>query len=133
MEQSEAIPAENPAVKESKQLLTKKINLVADKKSPARGSKASSPFKLLPVLPSHIEQKDRLQTAFKLSLTGGVFIDTKFYAFSRRKSSKVVDRPLPVFANSSMLRAASPYFEGCEWRWLLLILHCCIDTYVGAL
>ncbi|THH23050.1 hypothetical protein EUX98_g8130 [Antrodiella citrinella] len=63
-------------------------------------------------MPSHIEQKHYLQTAFKTALTGGVFIDTKFYAFSRRRSSGVVDKPLAVYANSSILRAASPYFEG---------------------
>ncbi|KAJ3558090.1 hypothetical protein NM688_g1119 [Phlebia brevispora] len=51
------------------------------------------------------------QAAMRESLTGGTFVDTKFYAFSR-KSSGVVDKPMAVYANSALLRHASKYFEG---------------------
>jgi len=64
-----------------------------------------------PTIPSHVEQKHQLQAAIKMSLTGGTFIDTKLYAFSVKRSSGKVSSPLPIFANSSLLRIASPYFE----------------------
>ncbi|THH31013.1 hypothetical protein EUX98_g3192 [Antrodiella citrinella] len=46
-----------------------------------------------------------------MSLTGGTFIDTKFFVFSRRQASGEVGNPLALFANSSLLRAASPHFN----------------------
>lgn len=49
----------------------------------------------------------------RLSLTDGSFIDTKFYAFSRRRSFGVGDEPLPVYANSDILRVGLKYFDGC--------------------
>ncbi|KAI0088862.1 hypothetical protein BDY19DRAFT_946409 [Irpex rosettiformis] len=58
------------------------------------------------------DKKTLLQEVLRLSLTDGSFIDTKFYAFSRRRSTGVVDEPLPVYANSGMLRANSKYFDG---------------------
>lgn len=69
---------------------------------------------LQPAIPSNVEQKNLLQTAFKLALDGGTFVDTKFYVFSRRRAAGGVDKPLPIYTNSAILRAASPYFDGCE-------------------
>ncbi|EKM56960.1 uncharacterized protein PHACADRAFT_160515 [Phanerochaete carnosa HHB-10118-sp] len=53
-----------------------------------------------------------LKLSCKLSLTSGDFIDTKFYAYTRRKSSSEVYAPQPIYANSYLLRARAPeYFE----------------------
>ena len=46
-------------------------------------------------------------------MTSGVFIDTKFYLFSRRKSSGGVYRPRPLFANSQTLKSVR-YFDDRE-------------------
>lgn len=62
-----------------------------------------------------LDKKGLLQVALRKAVTGGSFIDTKFYAFSRRRSTGVVDDPLPVYANSEILRAASTYFDGCMY------------------
>ncbi|KAI0684904.1 hypothetical protein BC835DRAFT_1387101 [Cytidiella melzeri] len=59
-----------------------------------------------------LDKQGLIQVALRQSLTSGSFIDTKFYAFSRRRSTGVVDEPLAVYANSAMLRAGSKYFEG---------------------
>lgn len=49
------------------------------------------------------------------SITGGVFIDTKLYPFSRRhKDRGTVDRPKPVYTNSEVLKASSSYFQSRE-------------------
>ncbi|KAH8101914.1 hypothetical protein BXZ70DRAFT_85191 [Cristinia sonorae] len=66
----------------------------------------------LPVNSVWNDKNELLQTAFRMSLKSGGFIDTKFYAFSRRKPAGIIGTPLPIFANSFMLRAANPYFEG---------------------
>ena len=65
-------------------------------------------------LPPATDKKLITQAAVKHSITGGVFVDTKLYAFSRKKSSGVVDTPKAVYANSAILRAASKYFDGCK-------------------
>lgn len=53
-----------------------------------------------------------MQLASKLSLDSGNFVDTKFYAFSRRNTSGAIYAPKAIYANSWMLRAKSPqYFE----------------------
>lgn len=118
MEQSSVSQADSDVVKESKQILKRKIKAKADKTNRPKPAPGSSVFRPLPAIPSQVEQKHLLQTAFKLALTGGTFIDTKFYAFSRRRSSGLIDKPLPLFANSSILRAACPYFEGREYSYL---------------
>ncbi|KAH8101804.1 hypothetical protein BXZ70DRAFT_77199 [Cristinia sonorae] len=71
----------------------------------------AAPF-LMPAIPSGIEHAHRLKVALKLSLACGTFLDTKFYAFSRRRVGGGVDKPVGIYASSSLLRAASPYFEG---------------------
>ncbi|THH29432.1 hypothetical protein EUX98_g4746 [Antrodiella citrinella] len=66
---------------------------------------------VLPI-PSDIPRNKILQIAATASLTGGTFIDTKFYAFSQRQaSSGKGNKPLALFANSTVLRAACPYFD----------------------
>ncbi|GJE86650.1 hypothetical protein PsYK624_027310 [Phanerochaete sordida] len=53
-----------------------------------------------------------MQLASKLSLDNGSFVDTKFYAFSRRNTIGMVYAPRAIYANSWILRAKSPqYFE----------------------
>ncbi|KAH8101819.1 hypothetical protein BXZ70DRAFT_1007060 [Cristinia sonorae] len=112
MDQSHT-PTENNSKKESERILKRRVRLKAGRAKKAQALASSSAVsKSSPVIPSHIERKHLLQTAFKLALTGGTFIDTKFYAFTRRGLSGVVDTPQAVFANSSILRAACPYFEG---------------------
>lgn len=41
-------------------------------------------------------------------------VDNKFYAYSRRNAKGKVDKPLPVYANSAILRVSAKYFEGCK-------------------
>lgn len=62
-----------------------------------------------------------LQLALQDSLESGPFNDTKIWAFSRRRSNGAVDRPLPLYANSAVLRANSAYFDGCKCNPLLII------------
>ncbi|KAI0826417.1 hypothetical protein BC629DRAFT_78835 [Irpex lacteus] len=52
-----------------------------------------------------------MQVALKHSLSAGFFIDTKIYAFSRRRLDGTVDKPRPIYANSALLRANSFYFD----------------------
>ena len=73
---------------------------------------ATHPF-VSPV-PSNPDKKTVMQSAVKFSLTAGVFIDTKFYAYSRKHQDGVVDQPRPLYANSAILKASSRYFEGCK-------------------
>lgn len=56
-----------------------------------------------------------LQVALERSLETGTFIDTKIYAFSRRRDGLLVDKPLPLFANSELLQASSVYFDNCAY------------------
>jgi hypothetical protein len=72
----------------------------------------SYPTAGLPSLPASFEKTLLVQSAMKQTLSGGVFIDTKLYAYSKRKSGGIVGDPLPVYSNSSVLRASSSYFEG---------------------
>ena len=55
-----------------------------------------------------------LHNALSDSVASGVFIDTKFYLFTRRKSSGDVFRPRPLFANSKTLRSVQ-YFDDREY------------------
>ncbi|GJE86624.1 hypothetical protein PsYK624_027040 [Phanerochaete sordida] len=53
-----------------------------------------------------------MKLTFRMMMNSGDFVDTKFYAYSRRKATGVVYAPKPIFANSFILRARSPqYFE----------------------
>ncbi|OCH92463.1 hypothetical protein OBBRIDRAFT_791207 [Obba rivulosa] len=84
-------------------------------KGPATISETPSPSTLEvllpPTLPLNASKPQVLQAALNMSLTGGQFIDTKFYCFSRRNTSGAVDKPLAVYANSLALKRATPYFE----------------------
>ncbi|KAF9779444.1 hypothetical protein BJ322DRAFT_1167329 [Thelephora terrestris] len=51
-----------------------------------------------------------LRSALTDAVVSGVFIDTKFYLFSRRSSSGKVCRPRPLYANSLSLKSV-PYFD----------------------
>ena len=54
-----------------------------------------------------------LHCALSDSVSSGVFIDTKFYLFSGRKSSGEVFRSRPLFANSKTLKSVR-YFDDRE-------------------
>lgn len=54
-----------------------------------------------------------LHCALSDAVASGVFIDTKFYLFSRRKLSGEVFRPRPLFANSQTLKSVQ-YFDDRE-------------------
>ena len=68
--------------------------------------------------PPSLSQELYLQAAFNLSMSSGTFFDTKFFVFSRRRSSGFVDRPLALYANSTILRSSSKYFSSCKWSLL---------------
>lgn len=53
-----------------------------------------------------------LQMALADSVLHGSFADVKFSLFSRRLRNGRVGRPCSVYANSDILKAASPYFHG---------------------
>lgn len=55
-----------------------------------------------------------LHCALSDSLDSGVFVDTKFYLFSRRNASGKVCRPWPLYANSLTLKSV-PYFKDREY------------------
>ncbi|KAI0088860.1 hypothetical protein BDY19DRAFT_152439 [Irpex rosettiformis] len=90
------------------------------KKKPKKGHMKSDHAKLSemlapPELASIISyaERNKEKAAAKLlvsTLKTGVVIDTKFFAFSRRKSGGGVDRPLPIYTNSLLLMAGVPHF-----------------------
>ena len=56
--------------------------------------------------------QDLIKLVCKLSLKSGNFIDTKFYAYSKRNAAGKVYKPMAIYANSYILRVKSPnYFE----------------------
>ena len=77
------------------------------------GSVHTGPFSVTSV-PWSADRKLITQAAVKQSLVEGAFVDTKFYVFSRRRSSGVVDKPMALYTNSAILTVSSKYFEGCE-------------------
>ncbi|KAL6300195.1 hypothetical protein BKA93DRAFT_829264 [Sparassis latifolia] len=54
---------------------------------------------------------DSFHSALGDSLLGRNFTDVRFYLFSQRLQSGRVGTPREVYANSDVLKAASPYFE----------------------
>lgn len=67
-----------------------------------------------PPIPADIDKDPQalVQLACKLSLDTGMYIDTRFLAYSSRNSSGTVSMPRAVYANSWILRAKlSSYFE----------------------
>ncbi|KAI0779797.1 hypothetical protein C8Q74DRAFT_1199511 [Fomes fomentarius] len=63
----------------------------------------------MPLASTPLEQVHR--AALLASVTGQCFEDVKFFAFSRRTQSGSVNTPLPLFANSTMIRKASSHFD----------------------
>ena len=62
------------------------------------------------------------------SLDCGIFVDTKFYAYSRRSSDGLVYAPIPIYANARMLLEAKPsssYMRECEHRPMFLHIASC--------
>ena len=49
------------------------------------------------------------------SIASGIFIDTKFYVFSRREASGYVGSPRALYCNSRVLDTV-PYFSSCRYR-----------------
>lgn len=71
-----------------------------------------------PPIPADVvkDPEELMRVAFKRAMISGNFLDTKFYAYSRRKSSGTVYAPKAVHANSYILRAKEPqYFEPREF------------------
>lgn len=67
-----------------------------------------------PPIPANVEKKpeELIKLACKLSMSSGSFVDTKFYAYSKRSPSGTVHKPQSIYANSFLLRAKAPqYFE----------------------
>ena len=61
-----------------------------------------------------VPSEGSLEDALADSLSGVQFIDTTFYAFTRRFPSGKVDKPRAVQANSRILKSSSTYFRGRE-------------------
>jgi hypothetical protein len=63
------------------------------------------------VLPHPLEPQ--MEQTLEETLTGKELVDVKFYAFSR-KGQDCVTHPLPLFANSALLRGFSADLDACE-------------------
>ncbi|EKM56940.1 uncharacterized protein PHACADRAFT_183507 [Phanerochaete carnosa HHB-10118-sp] len=110
----------------------------AEPQTGKRGSSAKASTEP-PVLfiPADVEQDPvaLMQLASKLSLDSGNFVDTKFYAFSRRKASGTIYAPKAIYANSWILRAKSPQyienllFEGYDANCTIGPLDSAIPSY----
>ncbi|KAI0690193.1 hypothetical protein C8T65DRAFT_672029 [Cerioporus squamosus] len=65
-----------------------------------------------PPMPVNAMSREQVsQFAMLASMTQGNFEDVKFYAFSRRTRAGAVDKPLPLYANSALIRKASTHFD----------------------
>ncbi|KAI0645432.1 hypothetical protein C8Q79DRAFT_911621 [Trametes meyenii] len=60
---------------------------------------------------SSLPREAVLRSALLASASGVPFEDVKFYAFSRRSASGLVDTPMPLLANSAHIRKASSHFD----------------------
>ncbi|KAI0661269.1 hypothetical protein C8Q70DRAFT_911337 [Cubamyces menziesii] len=56
-------------------------------------------------------REDVLRAALLASASGSSFEDVKFFVFSRRNREGLVDKPMAVLANSTLLRKASSHFD----------------------
>ncbi|KAI1796417.1 hypothetical protein LXA43DRAFT_618515 [Ganoderma leucocontextum] len=63
------------------------------------------------VQPTLSSQEKHTREVLLASLSGKPFEDLKFYAFSRRTSAGQIDQPLPILANSTLIRHTSPHFN----------------------
>ncbi|KAI0341443.1 hypothetical protein BDW22DRAFT_1485432 [Trametopsis cervina] len=71
---------------------------------------AVPPEELASTMSSSADLNTRITMALMVGMSSGTFHDTKFLAFSRRKNGGGVERPLPIYANSSLVIAAAPHF-----------------------
>ncbi|OBZ67212.1 hypothetical protein A0H81_12855 [Grifola frondosa] len=77
------------------------------KRSKKKGQKSAAP----PIPSMSLTRQQISQCAFNSSIVDRSFEDTKFFVFSRRSASGVIDTPRPLFANSLLMRKASSHFE----------------------
>jgi hypothetical protein len=92
------------------------------KKSGGQSSTAASSSAPIPTDISK-DSVDLMKILVKQALVSGDYLDIKFYAYSRRKSSGTVYAPKAVYANSYVLRAKVPeYFEPCKLKTVKIIL-----------
>ncbi|EED83025.1 predicted protein [Postia placenta Mad-698-R] len=61
-------------------------------------------------VPQSATKEQILRSALNVAVTGGSFIDTRIFCFSRRTHDGIVDRVRPVYANSDTLKIASGFF-----------------------
>ncbi|KAJ3539482.1 hypothetical protein NM688_g6352 [Phlebia brevispora] len=72
----------------------------------------SKPFAQMPSPAAKIDNKLLLHAALNLTSPTGIFFDTKFFAFSRRKIDGTVYAPKGLYSNGWLLRTRLPsYFE----------------------
>ncbi|KAI0075945.1 hypothetical protein K474DRAFT_1663579 [Panus rudis PR-1116 ss-1] len=75
-------------------------------------SSAKQSTNKLTINPS-VHPGESLKALYNHAMDGGKIVDTTFILFSRvKKKSGIVEGPRPVYASSTLLRHASPYFEG---------------------
>ncbi|KAI0675034.1 hypothetical protein C8Q78DRAFT_964978 [Trametes maxima] len=60
---------------------------------------------------SSLSRKAVLRSALTASASGTPFEDINFFAFSRRSANGLVDTPMPLLANSALVRKASSHFD----------------------
>ncbi|KAI0769671.1 hypothetical protein BD413DRAFT_477311 [Trametes elegans] len=89
----------------------KRSSVISDPHSrdPSRGLETTRITTPIPVASS--TREDVLQAALLASASGRPFEDVKFFAFSRLTHTGDVDTPLPLFANSTLIRKASSHFD----------------------
>ncbi|KIP03404.1 hypothetical protein PHLGIDRAFT_121629 [Phlebiopsis gigantea 11061_1 CR5-6] len=81
---------------------------------PQKKGKGARTLPAAPPIPADVERQPAtlLKLACKLSMASGSFVDTKFFAYTRRDGRGRVGAPRAVYANSFVLRAKAPqYFE----------------------
>lgn len=66
-------------------------------------------------VPQSATKEQILRSALNVAVTGGSFIDTRIFCFSRRTHDGIVDRVRPVYANSDTLKIASGFFLSCAY------------------
>jgi hypothetical protein len=76
---------------------------------------------LLASIMSGADKKTGVAKMMIVAMHTGVVIDTKIFAFSRRRSIGGVDKPIAIYTNSSLLMAGAPHFVTSE---------CAVCSYV---
>ncbi|KAI0743835.1 hypothetical protein C8Q80DRAFT_1183395 [Daedaleopsis nitida] len=83
-------------------------DLQQEKKEPSSAVMSNLP-PITPVASTPFKQVHR--AALLASVTGRSFEDVKFFAYSRRTRNGAVSTPLPLLANSTLIRKASSHFD----------------------